>query len=194
MSGRTGVLVAALALAGCMGSPAMTTRAPAPRACPAVAPEQRGGRVTWLHPIGEGDHRRLEAWCAAVGPAVVDSVPSGAFGPFLPLDTPTVAAWNTDAGSGHLVAFLQDELGVVCDRSRSTLAPDASHFALLIQEALRRSDQIPRVERSWTTPLPVAEEDHPGDRVGPLESRQRAPKQQPERRAGACAHRRRLRL
>lgn len=148
-----------------MGSIAVARGVPPGRACAAVAERQPGGRVEWQHPAAPGDNARLEAWCRAVGPVVIDSLPSADFGPLARTGEITVAAWNTDGGSGDLMAFVRSELSVECASDRSALGPGGTHFVLMIQEALRRSNDIPVVERSWATPPPVRELAHPGPRV-----------------------------
>lgn len=167
-----GVVLAAcsLALAGCMRTPEIAPFAPLQRQCAAVGAIQVGGRVDWYHPVEVGDNQKLDEWCRAVGPVVIDSVPSGGFRALRSDDPVAVTAWNTDAGSGHLMAFLQEELGLRCAGRDSRLEEGAPHFVLLVQEALRRSNDVPDVSRSWATPPPVAEETHPGERLDLLQA------------------------
>lgn len=82
------------------------------------------------------------------GPPVVDSLPHGAFGRMGAGDLLTVAVWNTDAGAGDLVGFLNRELGLECAKASSTLRRDAPQFVLVLQEALRRSPTLAAVEET----------------------------------------------
>jgi endonuclease/exonuclease/phosphatase family metal-dependent hydrolase len=141
----------------------MTDTALPDRRCPG----ERGaaGIAAWYFPTEASDNRQLERWCTVVGPLVVDSLPGGAFGPMGAGDPLTLAVWNTDAGAGDLMGFLELELGLACAGASSTLRPAASHFILVLQEALRRSPALDAVDETWATPPPVAEEDRPGPRL-----------------------------
>jgi endonuclease/exonuclease/phosphatase family metal-dependent hydrolase len=80
------------------------------------------------------DRTLLDRWCAAVGPAVVES-----FAPAVirPAGTIAVVTWNTHVGSGDigaLVASLQ--------RGDVAGAP-LMEFVLLLQEAVRRGAEVP---------------------------------------------------
>lgn len=166
---RAAVIVASTALAGCMGATAVSVDAPIPRQCNTLVGRPMGERVEWYHPVGTGDNERLDDWCGAVGPPVIVSMPAPSLASAGPGDSVTVAAWNTDAGSGYLMAFVQEELGLQCHGDRSQLAEGAPHFVLLVQEALRRSSLVPDVGPSWAIPPAVSEERHPGARVDVLE-------------------------
>ena len=156
-------------LSGCMGTPEMSPVAPVARRCAAVAQTAQQGLVEWYHPVGIGDNERLEAWCGTLGPVVIDSVPAADFGALRPQDSLVVAAWNVNAGAGYVMAFLREELGIVCDGRGSRLRGGAKHFVLLVQETLRRSNDIPDVPASWAIPWPVTEETHPGERLDVVE-------------------------
>lgn len=60
------------ALAGCVKQPAMTF-VPAPVSCRSLAADPLdGGAVRWIGPGHPRDRKKLDAWCATVGPVVVD--------------------------------------------------------------------------------------------------------------------------
>ncbi len=122
--------------------------------------------MSWYSPASESENRKLEEWCLTLGPPEIDSVPSGGFGALRSVDTLVIAVWNTDAGAGHLLEFLRNELGLDCRGDGPVLADGSQHFVLLIQEALRRSNEIPDVPQQWVTPPPVKENVHPGERLG----------------------------
>ena len=125
--------------------------------------------VDWYFPAHAGDNERLERWCASLGPVALDTLPAAPFGPLHPGDSLAVAVWNTDAGAGYVIAFLEAELGVQCDGEASSLRDGVPQFVLLVQEALRRSNEIPDVPRSDVTPPPVQEKTHPGPRLDVVE-------------------------
>ncbi len=100
-------------------------------------------------------------------------MPSDAFAGLSTNDSVAIAVWNTDAGAGDLQSFLDRELGLDCSVASPLLDSGASHFVLLIQEALRRSNEIPAVPRQSATPPPVKENPRPGERLGVVELAER---------------------
>jgi len=150
-----------LTLAACMPSHQMTHE-PAPgRTCPG------SDGPAWYFPEQAADNARLEDWCVTVGPPVVEPEPSGSF--FVPpAGKPggdlTVWSWNIAAGGGDVLRFLAEEALLRCAGPESTLGPEATHFALLVQEAFRQSSDVPEsVDRS-VVPRAAAEETRPGGR------------------------------
>jgi endonuclease/exonuclease/phosphatase family metal-dependent hydrolase len=130
------------------------------------------GEVSWYFPERAEDNRTLEVWCPTVGPPVIDPIPSRTFEPLAPGDSLIVAVWNTDAGAGDLLALIRDELGLDCKApvTRNTLPAVATpHFVLLLQESLRRSNDIPLSPPSWTIPPPVLENERPTERLDVVE-------------------------
>lgn len=140
------------ACAGCIGPHAMT-KDPRARACPGMTTGAAAQAVDWYRPADRGDRRRMERWCAAAGPVVLDTVPAkpaaGPAGPELRL-----LVWNVSAGGGDLRAFLETEAGVVCGSGASRAAPP---FVLLAQEAFRRSHDVPPVGPGVEVSAPAAE-------------------------------------
>jgi endonuclease/exonuclease/phosphatase family metal-dependent hydrolase len=105
-----------------------------------------------------------------MGPVEAEESPQAVFHGWGPGDSLAVVVWNTDAGAGYLQAFLRDELGLDCSGETPLLNPEAPHFVLLIQEALRRSNEIPDTpDKLWVTPPPVKENPRPGRRLGATE-------------------------
>jgi endonuclease/exonuclease/phosphatase family metal-dependent hydrolase len=74
----------------------------------------------------------LNAWCSAVGPAIVDSnaddVNSGGL---------AVISWNIHGDAGDVRALVERI------RDGSLLGAPASQFVLLLQEVVRRGDEVP---------------------------------------------------
>jgi endonuclease/exonuclease/phosphatase family metal-dependent hydrolase len=161
-------LVAALA-AACVSSHDIVPAPSMARACPDTV----GSGVAWYFPARSGDNDQLERWCLAVGPVVADTLPAANFGELDAGDSLSVAVWNTDAGAGDLLAFLEREVGLQCAAEASTLRAGAPHAVILIQEALRRSNDIPDVPKSRVTPPPVKEESRPTPRLDVVEVAER---------------------
>ena len=133
------------------------------RSCPDVTEQ------TWYFPETAGDHARLEDWCRTVGPSVVSPYPAAAFGDLESSGELVVISWNVDVGGGDVMDFLETELGLTCDGNASRLAAGAAHFALLVQEAFRRSNEIPEKPQGPTIPRAVAEDERPGQRLDAVE-------------------------
>lgn len=153
----------AAGIASCMPSHEMTPDLAPGRSCPDVSGH------AWYLPESEGGQDRLNDWCRTVGPPVVSPEPTANFGGLPSGDTLTVVSWNIDVGGGDVPAFLETELGLACDGSSSRLAPSADHFVLLVQEAFRRSNDIPETQPGATIPRAVAEDDRPGERLDAVE-------------------------
>lgn len=161
---RSLAAVLLLALAGCMPSYRMTEGFPPERSCPG------GDEYAWYSPETAGDHDRLEDWCQTVGPPVVSLDPTADFGDLTRGRELDVISWNVDVGGGDLLDFFETELGLACDGSRSRFEHDAVHFALLVQEAFRRSNEIPESPPDPTIPRAVAEDPRPGERLDAVEA------------------------
>jgi endonuclease/exonuclease/phosphatase family metal-dependent hydrolase len=122
-----------VALCSCAGMPEQESRAavvlPTCRATELPSSEP----VRWL--VAEPDRHQLDAWCAAVGPAIVRSHPE----PRPPvLDSLLVVTWNVHVGGGDLHAFIHQ-----LRSGRLTGGEPVEHFALLLQETWRASDNVP---------------------------------------------------
>lgn len=166
---RWGLAVATASVAACLYPYDGTLVLAASRSCP----DTSAAAVTWVFPVVDGDNRQLEDWCVTVGPAVVESIPHGAFGPLVAGDSLAVAAWNVDAGAGNLMGFLTDEFGLDCSGAQSRSTRGGMHFVLLLQEALRRSNEIPDLPPQWVIPPPVLEDPHGGPRLDVVEVAER---------------------
>ncbi len=171
-STRLRALVMAFWLSGCVPSHEMSSSLSPGRDCPG---ERKAGDapIAWYFPEASADDGKLEAWCMTVGPPVGLANPSADFGLLGADDSLTVASWNVNVGGGDLMAFVRDELDLRCSESASALAPGASHFALLIQEALRRSSDIPAAAAQWAIPPPVSEAARAGPRLDVVEVAER---------------------
>ena len=170
--GVLAALATVLGVSGCLPASDVARLTPGNRACTVSA---TGPGVSWYGPAGAGDAANLEEWCRTVGPAVFQSRPPAATfdgGPTgVGLGTSgdvLVASWNPNAGAGDLLRFIEDELGHSCASGR----PE-SHFVLLLQEALRRSPDIPATGPSRAIPPPVSESPRGSERVDVVRGAQR---------------------
>jgi hypothetical protein len=99
------------------------------------------------------DRARLSAWCATVGPVLVDSRPrqpnAGSTDRFV------VASWNTHVGGGDVHAFVTR-----LERGEFTGGEHVEHFALLLQEVYRSGPEVPAI-LSTRAPVPHRIADRP---------------------------------
>jgi endonuclease/exonuclease/phosphatase family metal-dependent hydrolase len=147
-----------VALAGCMPSYTMTPELPPGRLCP-------GSHASaWYFPTGAADNERLERWCVTVGPPAVRRQTTAVFSTLGAGDDVTLFSWNVAAGGGDLRSFLEHEVALRCAWHESFLEPGAGHFVLLVQEAFRRSADVPESREKGVIPRAVAEESRPGGR------------------------------
>ncbi len=151
---------AGLAVAGCAISPEMKLE-PAGRACPDVETAGVNEAITWYGPVGSGDARSHARWCETVGPVVLDTVPEAPFPRPAEGDSLAVVSWNILIGGGDVPRFLQDVLGYSCQLRSLGLTADFSHFVLLIQEAYRRSEEVPDVAELFQFPPRIVPESPP---------------------------------
>jgi endonuclease/exonuclease/phosphatase family metal-dependent hydrolase len=127
----------------------MTDTHPEYRACPGATADEN--TIDWYFPAKQGDNEKLEKWCQTLGTPVFRADPSPAFGQLELDDSVAVAVFNPDGGSGDLLGFIRDELGLDCSLPSTGRRADRSHFVLLLQEALRRSNDIPDVSKRYET-------------------------------------------
>lgn len=124
--------------------------------------------VIWVRPASRADSARLEPWRAAVGPPVFQ--PRSPRRRAWPEDRGLrVVAWNTHVGAGDVIEFVENELGVGCDDRppKPVIGPGIATgpFVLLIQEAFRKSDQLPTVADGPGVVPAIDARPEDGDRV-----------------------------
>lgn len=89
----------------------------------------------WRVPRDDSQRHPLNAWCAAVGPAVFGG---WADPPTERVDSIAVVSWNLHIGGGDLRGLVRDlREGVF------TSGEPVEHFVLLLQEAYREDDSVP---------------------------------------------------
>ncbi|HUE77929.1 MAG TPA: endonuclease/exonuclease/phosphatase family protein [Longimicrobiales bacterium] len=89
----------------------------------------------WQAPRDGAERHQLNAWCAAVGPAVFGG---WADPPPTRVDSIAIVSWNVHVGGGDLRGLVRDlREGVF------TSGVPVEHFVLLLQEAYREDDSVP---------------------------------------------------
>jgi len=92
-------------------------------------------RVEWRFPVSDDDRHESRRWCAAVGPPVI-----AGNAPMVEIrdSTLTVVSWNTHVGGGDVSQLVAD-----LRAGRLTGGVRVDDFVLLLQEVLRRGDNVP---------------------------------------------------
>ncbi len=124
----------------------------------------RGSPIRWYAPASLDMRRELARWCATVGPALIEPLPSVELGRTAAAGPLTVVSWNVNVGGGDLLEFLSGELDLDCAVGAPRPGPRFSHFALLVQEAHRLSEDVPAPEPGAPLPLRI----DPPQRPGPM--------------------------
>jgi endonuclease/exonuclease/phosphatase family metal-dependent hydrolase len=117
--------------------------------------------IDWYGPGKESDQDELSRWCATVGQPVINSIPDAAFSSWTSADSLVVIAWNMNVGGGDLIEFMRTEVGFSCTLDGP--AHRTPPFVLLLQEALRRSSEVPEVPASRTIPRRIVPDPWPGE-------------------------------
>jgi len=148
---------------------------PEGRACPErdVPGVEADLTASWFTPARAGDQKALARWCATVGSAVIDSLPADRLGSWQPGDSLAVVTWNLHGGAGDLMEFIRSEMDLSCETGPPSPGSRFSNFVLLIQEAFRRSEQVPRLADGPEIPPTLKEKPRPGPRLDIVEVAQR---------------------
>nr|MBA2355025.1 hypothetical protein [Acidobacteriota bacterium] len=101
-----------------------------------------GPEVEWWQPAGRAQRQRLDAWCATVGPAVIQRpAEHAALATTVPVvDRLVVLTWNMHVGDGDLRRLVRDLRAGTLTGGR---VPDG--VVLLLQEARRVGAEVPAV-------------------------------------------------
>ncbi|HUG40594.1 MAG TPA: endonuclease/exonuclease/phosphatase family protein [Longimicrobiales bacterium] len=142
-SAATLAFAVAASLTGCGEVPLLEELAPeqscrrtqlvGPLGAPVAAPA--APEVDWKGPQAAEHRYQLNAWCAAVGPAVVGG---WADPPTRPVDSLAIVSWNVHVGGGDLRRLVRELREGVFTGGRPV-----EHFVLLLQEAYREDDTVP---------------------------------------------------
>lgn len=104
--------------------------------CRSVVGDVDADPVGWSIPTAEGPRRKLDAFCAAIGPAVVSNANTDSVAPAL--HGLVAVAWNVGIGAGDLDRLIRDlRSGALTDG----VAP--RDFVLLLQEVHRADATVP---------------------------------------------------
>jgi endonuclease/exonuclease/phosphatase family metal-dependent hydrolase len=170
LSALHGVALAALLAAG-VGACATARVALAPgegsHCMNAISPAGTAADVAWLTPARPDRGRGLEAWCAGVGPAVLESAGPVTM-PGLRADSLFIVSWNVHVGGGDLVRMVRDlRAGLL------TTGRPVEDFVLLLQEGYRAGPEVPRSERGAAAADRIAETPPSGKRLDVVEAARR---------------------
>ena len=154
------IAVAPVLLAGCATAHQMTVAAAEQVSCRATVSTVADVTtpVRWLRPEDAEDRADLDAWCAGVGPALVNrpaTVSDDAIA-----DSLVVVSWNINVGAGDLAGLVRDlRAGVL------TGGQPVAHFVLLLQEVYRDGGQVPAEVPGARTARPLQPPARAGARV-----------------------------
>jgi endonuclease/exonuclease/phosphatase family metal-dependent hydrolase len=131
------IALAPVIFAGCAMAHQMTLAAGEPVSCRTTisSTEEPPATVRWWRPDAADDRTDLDAWCAGVGPALVDRVATSSEGI---ADALVVVSWNINVGAGDLAGLVQD-----LRAGRLTGGRPVPHFVLLLQEVYRNGRHVP---------------------------------------------------
>lgn len=124
--------------------------------------------LRWSRTAQGPDTVVLDAWCAAVGPAVV-ARPEPADGGLSPvLDSLVVVTWNVHVGGGDLVRLVAD-----LREGSLTGGRPVRDFVLLLQEAHRSGPGVPEAAVRGSYPPRILERPPSGDRLDVVQAAER---------------------
>lgn len=141
--GRAAAVVVVVVLVPMLGVGCARQVAPHPADTALPCRQVRGGgdavgmpALEWLAPASGEQQRRLDVWCATVGPAVVHRASDAS--PGRPVTRLAVVTWNMHVGAGNLIRLVRElRTGI----HTSGQAPDA--LVLLLQETRRAGADVP---------------------------------------------------
>lgn len=148
------------AVAACVHQPPMTIE-PGGLSCRQSIPAASAA-VTWVRPESIRDRVRLDLWCEAVGPMIVEAAPPSAP---LPADRLAVVVWNVHVGggdAGRLIGALKS--------GALTGGTPVQSFVLLLQETYRGGADVPAHPPAASQgPVVIFERPHEGERRSVVE-------------------------
>jgi endonuclease/exonuclease/phosphatase family metal-dependent hydrolase len=157
------------AVAGCAAGAFASVEGPSTTATCMSGFDVLPGPVRWHRTGSAEDALVMDAWCEAVGPAVVAG-PVGAEGngDGPPLESLAVVTWNVHVGGGDVVRLVNDlRQGVF------TGGTPVKDFVLLLQEAHRAGGSVPTVARQGAYPPRILVSPPEGERLDILAIAQR---------------------
>jgi endonuclease/exonuclease/phosphatase family metal-dependent hydrolase len=149
------VLAALLLLAGCARVQDYA-EGPVPAPTCRLSMVHAAEPVRWLMPPAHG--AELDAWCAAVGPALGRNAPAP--DSLQRVDSLLVVSWNVRVGGGDLLLFVNKLRSGVF-----TEGQPVRHFAILVQETFRQDDDVPDVNGTSRSASRIAQAPPSGSRL-----------------------------
>ena len=131
----------------------------------AISPAGAPAVVAWLTPARADRGRGLEAWCAAVGPAVLQR---GAASSLARTDSLVVVSWNVHVGGGDLVRLVRD-----LRSGDLTGGGPVQSFVLLLQEGYRAGPGVPASEPGARSARRILETPPSGERLDVVQAAHR---------------------
>jgi len=154
--GRTGLALCCSALLwGCALPHEMVPISP-------CGPGAESREIRWYGPSEPRDRVSNEERCRTAGPPVVMESPTAPFKPLNPGDGLAVFSWNMAVGGGDLRSFLEEEVGLTCLGPETRPSDAFPDFVLLLQEAFRRSEDLPPLDDPRLTARKSVHDPHPG--------------------------------
>jgi endonuclease/exonuclease/phosphatase family metal-dependent hydrolase len=128
-------LVALVAAAGCVLQPStvLLPEGPAP-SCRAAVPADGRVDLAWAGPDHARDRARLDEWCTAVGPPVVELTPASLD---RAVERIALVSWNAGLGRGDLAALVKEL------QAGALTGDGLSQFVLILQEMYRLGVDVP---------------------------------------------------
>jgi len=117
--------------------------------------------ITWYGPLEPRDRHATEERCRTVGPPVVIHLPGAPFRTLTQQDSLAIFSWNMDVGAGDLLSFLHEEVGLTCAGAETQASATFPHFVVLLQEAFRRSADLPPLNDSRLAARKSVHDPHP---------------------------------
>ena len=117
---------------------------------------------TWFGPSDPGERETLAQWCGVVGSPLVKQKPTAQFERPEAHDSLAVFSWNIDVGSGDLLTFLEEEVGLSCRSEASTSSPGIPHVVVIDQEAFQWAPDLPPLSDQRLGARKSRHDPHPG--------------------------------
>jgi len=129
---------------------------------PPCNPTASSTHWSWLGPTDQGEQETMARWCGVVGSPLVKPNPNARFETPEANDSLAVFSWNIDVGSGDLLLFLEEEVGLSCRDETSEASPSFAHVVVFLQEAFHWSPDLPPVNDQRLGARKSRHDPHPG--------------------------------
>ncbi len=120
--------------------------------------------IAWRRTGTTADVAALDAWCAAVGPAIVANTGAGSAA-VTGLESLVIVTWNVHVGGGDVGRFVGDLRSGALTGGRPV-----GDFVLLLQEAFRTGAAVPASASRKGVPQRIEKRPPSGDRIDVVEA------------------------